>query len=324
MTQPPVALAPIRITPSLDPTLAFELSLPSGWRHTRDHHAELCRVGLPVPLAVFEDTAGSALVAVSATRLPFEIDLEDWCRFRCVESGWDILSSRPITDPGATFVHELVARRPGGIMRSDAALLDGPRLIQMHAIGPALDAAGLAGWASHWGFRLLDARGTPRIEPRATVCFGHEFELEVPESWNVRTPTSVGAAAVDLVLGQRTWIGVRTHRHGDVRSDVEARRAGLRAELLDEGIAVDREGGFDRPRTSILAALPGWASGRIFAAVGPGPVLCEVRMWHRELDDHHVDAVLVIDQPITRRMTWMRAIRALEIAIASVRTAVRR
>lgn len=324
MTQPPVAIAPTRITPSLDPTLAFELSLPSGWRQSREHHTALCRIGLPVPLAVFEDTAGSALVAVSATRLPFEVDIEDWCRFRCVEAGWDILSSRPIEDAGATFVHELVARRPGGILRSDATVLDGPRLIQLHAIGRALDAPGLDGWASRRGFRLLVPTGVPHIEPRATIRFGQAFELEMPESWNVRTPAGATNSAVDLVLGRHTWLGLRVHRHGDVRRDLDARRASLRAELLADGVAVDREGGLDRPRASTLASLRGWATGRVFAAVGPGPALCEVRMWHRELDEHHADAVLVIDQPITRRLTWMRAIRALEIAIASVRPAVRR
>lgn len=324
MTEPFLALAPTRIIPSLDPTLAFELVLPSGWRHTREHHTELCRIGLPVPLAVFEDAAGSALVAVSATRLPFEVDVEDWCRFRCVEAGWEVLSASPVTDAGAPFVHEFVGRRPGGLVRADAAFLDGPRLIQMHAVGRALDSAGLCGWASRRGFRLLDPSGASLIEPRATVRFGQEFELEVPASWNVRTPPNNGAAAVDIVLGRHTWLGVRAHRRGEMRMDLDARRARLRAELLDDSVAVDREGGLDRPRTSVLDSLPGWAGGRLFAAVGPGPALCEVRMWHRELDEHHVDAVLVIDQPITRRLTWMRAIRALEIAIASIRTTVRR
>jgi hypothetical protein len=190
------------------------------------------------------------------------------------------MSTGRLVPAGEPPLREPHAPRPGGRLRRDAAYLDGPRLIQMHAIGRALDSAGVCGWGSSRRLRLLDPSGVPHVEPRATVRVGDEFELDMPDSWNVRTPFAFGAAAVDLVLGRHTWIGVRIHRHGDVRRDVDARRASLRAELLVDGITVDREGGLDRPRTSTLITLHEWATGRVFAAVGPRQTLCEVRMWH--------------------------------------------
>src|SRR5687768_1173228 len=79
----------IQVEPSIDPSLAFEIHLPAGWIRVDDWQRELCRLGLPVPLAVFACAdARDWVVAVSAERLPAEVDVVDWCRFRCVNAAW--------------------------------------------------------------------------------------------------------------------------------------------------------------------------------------------------------------------------------------------
>ncbi len=275
LSELPLHVVPLRITPSAARSLALELPIPRGWEQTYGRATELCHLGLPIPLAVFQlrdplalDPAGRPALVVSATRRPFEVDLGDWCRFRLVATRWMVLDAPPICAHLNKLQH-----------------------------GPAV--------------ALVERR-------RAVELGATRVRFEVPASWEMHRPgpgavtkrrVTCDAASATLALGARAT---------PVSTAVE-RSAALVDHLACMGVTPLDAGRFDAPRDDPRAAMHGWRGGVLVDAIGPKLRTVEVRAWCRRVGPFKVDGTLMVEPDLSRPLGWIRAVRTLEIAMASAR-----
>lgn len=311
--------------PSLDPSLTFSLPLPAGWLRAHGFRA-LDAANLPRPLAVFASEEQDAAVGVSATALPFEVDLLDWCRFRCVSSGWVVLAADAVALAAGSGAR--VLSRRGRFMRHDTAVLHRGRAVVTHVV--ASESAWISGAAS-WctiGERLrLERPGSgTRIERHQAVRVGDaELAFDLPASWRVQGWVRSGASVsidVEPAIGvsQRVALRLRARTVAPAPWSIAQRRADLRLELDRRGFTPRAEAGEDRPRPPVRAAIPGWLGGTVLWVDGPRQRPFEARLWHCNVAGYEVDALLVVGWHPECVLDGMRGIRALELVFSTLQS----
>ncbi|MBC8069218.1 MAG: hypothetical protein IAG13_12860 [Deltaproteobacteria bacterium] len=314
----------IRLEPAFYPALALDVPVAPGLVRAHGHQLA-CVLGLPAPVGLFENPAGpaSGLVAVSASRPPFEVGIADWCRFRCLHAQWSLASSGFVDTPhGRRF--EIVASREtllGPLRRRDVAFFDGGWLVQIHALAkPDAWSDSGAMWSRMADeTALVRGPGTGGCEARTTVpVSGTSISFDVPASWTVSTVARPGTADVELVADCAcvAWIHLRA-RAATPPWSLEQRRAQLCDRLTRRGLRVGEDVQTDVPGNDASLDALGFEDGWVLDAITPSGAPRDVRAWLRRVGDVHVDAMLVAPPPGTRHLPWMRAIRAFELAFAT-------
>jgi hypothetical protein len=184
--------ARFEIEPTHDSSLTFDILLPRAWEHST-------RIG-PVPggvlqercLCLFATTsveAGSPLVAVTVTPVPFEIPVDAWLRVVFAQLGWHVVAGRWIPGPLGLF-YDLTAvqtREGREMVRRSSARADGGRIICVNTTCRRDNWDSHKGdfWAAHATFVLPRSSGRSQMEPwlrvRATRLV---FETSYPRSWS--------------------------------------------------------------------------------------------------------------------------------------------
>ena len=303
----------IQVEPSIDPSLAFEIQLPAGWTRVDGWHRELCRLGMPVPLAVFACAeVRDQVVAVSAEQLPAEVDVVDWCRFRCVNAGWLVTSTREILEGRGC---EVVARRASGWTRRDRVVLDGARLVYTHELAweksGAEERRGL-----EVPVHLLRPSSVDRVERWIDAALGDGLTFSLPASWRFVPTRGELAASVDAELvtkrGVMAVLGVRARPCEERPRWLAARLEDVRTELLRWGFVIEREAEPDQPRERAMREIACWRGGFVLGTAEASGIAFDVRGFA-------VVAWVGVAWRVGARLEWMRAIRALEIAVSSLR-----
>ena len=279
----------------------------------------LVRFG-PQPLAVFS-TPGRSFprLGFSTHRLLWEVDPLEWLRWSAAREGWLLAYSRTHTSRGGPR-YELATVREGQggvVVRRTVALRSGSVLVRCDAsawreewqgwhdpLWHALESFYL-GYPSHDPIEAPVVHGGPLLGftlPQSWEAVGEGDALSMV--WSLR-PRFQGAGAVALQ--------VRATASGQAES-AKKRRSMLWGDLAARSCALSRRIRFDRPR--FAANVDGWVGqwqGRARTEDGDGAVV----LVQREIAGAWVDYLLTAPLPGTDDLGWMRATRALDIAVAT-------
>ncbi|MCX4240176.1 hypothetical protein [Paraliomyxa miuraensis] len=313
------------IVPSSDPTLAYALPVPKGWgrvqglgAHAAAGHPEILGIFAPDP-----DIEGPRII-VSATRLRWDVDPAEWVRHGWELAGWSIAMARPLDarwhprfEVGGLKVIDgrVEVRRATGFV-------DNGRLLRVDVAGPS----------STWG-RMHDVlwpcgplmaleRPTYRREVEPQVHRGGpHMEFCLPESWSARPkpPPWLGTTrwVAEPIDGAQGSVGLRieaTRWPLDRPESIEVRQHRLHHELWTDGIALARQ-----PKRISSGSALGTAGlvGIYVAHAHDREQTFELRFAHRDVNGWSFDYTAVIASPERCPLDRMRAIRALEIAVAT-------
>lgn len=85
----------MRVTPNDDPQYAYELAIPKTWAHATSFGPVRSGPFAERGIGVFAGggDAGSPVIAVTVTQVPFEIPIDAWTRAKLVHDGWEIVSA---------------------------------------------------------------------------------------------------------------------------------------------------------------------------------------------------------------------------------------
>lgn len=321
-----------RIEVAHDPALSFGVPVPVSMATALPGAYEPRGHEKPEPLALFGEPAGrnvsvnSPKLLVSAHTLHWEVDPLEWLRWLWAKEGWRIAHAQ--THPGpAGPRYELAALKEvegEAIVRRCMATRSGARLVRCDA------TAALSAWAQWhdalwWaldGFHLgTVSAGT--IE--AMVAYeGPFFGFAVPGSWEargqsmpMRTGKDVRGMAWALQPFRHVQRGAAMKIHAQRLEDApsaEQRRASLWRDFRASGA---RMGGvLEAKRVEFAELVPGWV-GQWQAAMqmsrGDGVIV----VVQREDAGVALDYVLASPAAGTEHVDWMRATRALDVAIAT-------
>ncbi len=317
-TPDPAERVMFEVTPAWDHTLAFRIPLPRGW--DRALHlgtwAEVPTVARPIGMFVSMQPPGTVAMAVMTTPMPIEVRVEDWVRRDQERAGWTVLDQRWHDTPHG--LRCVTWATQNNLVRGTVAFADAGRLYTVNCQSPLSGQAKLADlvWASALALALELPAGPGRLEARHRLeCDGHHFE--VPASWEAE-PTRVGRNAVhrDVALIDprgplRAKLRVRVG--GDAETTLDVRRRHTLARLAAAGWAPSRA--IDPLDTPWYAQPGGWEA-RQLTATSPLGEPFHLRVTHGTADGIPVEAMVAgsTDGPTS----WMRAVRALEIAIESL------
>lgn len=322
-----------RIEVAHDPALSFGVPVPVSMATALPSTYEPRRHEQPEPLALFGEPAGqggrhvgvdSPKLLVSAQTLHWEVDPLEWVRWLWAKNGWRIAHSQ--THPGpAGPRYELAALKEvdgQALVRRCMATRSGSRLVRCDA------TVALSDW-SQWhdalwwaldGFHLgKTAAGS--IEAMV-ACEGPFLGFAVPGSWEargqkMRKGQEVQGMAWALQPFRHVQRGAAMKVHAQRLEDAlsaEQRRASLWRDFRASGA---RMGGvLEANRVEFAALIPGWV-GQWQAAVqtsrGDGVLV----LAQREDAGVAIDYVLTAPAAGTEHVDWMRASRALDVAIAT-------
>jgi len=306
-----------------DPGASFMVPVPRSMVTARPSRHVPQAPGRPMPLAVFgfPPRLHGPRLSVSTQTLRWEVDPLEWLRWLVVRQGWRVAEVR--RHPGRNGPRcELGALREvdGRVeVRRTMALRSGARLVRCDAWSPRKDwpAHHDALWHALDGFRLgQHRRGS--VEP----LVAHEGPLlgfAVPGSWDAR---GVGDArrmewGAQLTENPQRGAVLRIRaRLQDPAADARERRDSLWRSLKRDGHRIGAV--FDAARPELAAGVPGWI-GQWQAALGTDGRDGVVVLVQREHHGIAVDYVLIAPTAGTEHVDWMRATRALDVAVATSR-----
>ena len=128
-----------------------------------------------------------------------------------------------------------------------------------------------------------------------------------------RTVWLIGAPKVGRSMALRVEASAW---NGETLEPIEARQLRVRHELWQQGIKLGRR--VERVHAGLAVGTPGLAG--LFAIVGhDDEERFEVRLAHRFIDGVSIDYTVVVASPQQCPLDFMRASRALEIAVATTK-----
>lgn len=316
----------VGMVPSGDESLRYVLPIPRGW-------GRVCALevspapGRPEILGIFspQPELSGPRVIVSATRLRWDVDPLLWTRHHWEAAGWKIAVARPLDARWHPRFEVGGLRRQEGLVevRRGVGFVDNGRLLRVDAVAPSSQwprvhdvlwpCGVLCSLAKPTYRREVEARR--RIGNSLLVAFGlpaswHASRVSAPwvgvERWVVAPSDEIGRS-VALRVEASAW-------SGETLEPIEARQLRVRHELWQQGIRMARRA--ERIHAGLAAGTPGLAG--VFAVVArDDEETFEVRLAHRVVEDVIVDYTLVVASPERFPLDFMRASRALEIAVAS-------
>ena len=312
------------IVPSSDPTLAYSLPIPKGWGRVQGLGVH-ATAGRPEILGIFApdpDIEGPRII-VSATRLRWDVDPAEWVRHGWELAGWSIAMARPLEarwhprfEVGGlrTIDRRVEVRRATGFV-------DNGRLLRVDVAGPASTWERMHDVLWPCGVLMALDRPTYRREVEPQVHRGGpHMAFCLPESWSARPqpPPWLGTTRwVAEPADTQGSVGLRieaTRWQYDRAEPIETRQHRLHHELWTRGISLARQPKRIAPGSAM--GTPGLV-GTYVATARDREQTFELRFAHRDVDGWSFDYTAVIASPERCPLDRMRAIRALEIAIAT-------
>ena len=316
----------VGVVPSGDESLRYVLPVPRGWGRVCALAANPA-AGRPEILGIFSpqpDLAGPRLI-VSATRLRWDVDPLLWTRYHWEAAGWRIAAARPLEARWHPRFEVGALRRVEGEVevRRGVGFVDNGRLLRVDAVAPSSVWARVHDTLWPCGVLFSLAKPTYRREVEARMRIGNSslVAFGLPASWAatiapsptggverwVASPTDEIGRSAALRVEASVWDGATL-------DSIETRQYRVRHELGRQGIRISRR--IERIHAGLAAGTPGLAG--VFAAVGrDDEESFEVRFAHRVVDGVLVDYTMVVASPKRFPVDFMRAARALEIAVAT-------
>lgn len=317
-----------QIVPTSDPSLAYSLPIPKGWGHVTALGA-CATAGRPEILGIFApdpDLEGPRII-VSAMRLQWDVDPAEWVRYGWELAGWGIAMARPLDARWYPRFEVGGLRHFDGRteVRRATGFVDNGRLLRVDVAGPASIWEKLHDVLWPCGVLMSLVKPVYRREVEPIVHHGGpHMTFALPESWRalpqpppwagtsrwLATPMEGAQGSVVLRVEATRW-------RYDHPEPITARQHRLHLELGRSGITLNR-----RPRRvspGSAAGAPGLA-GVYVADAHDRSEPFELRFAHRDVDGWSLDYTAVIASPKHCPLDRMRAIRALEIAVATTQT----
>lgn len=317
----------LQIVPTSDPSLAYSLPIPIGWGRVTGLGA-CATADRPEILGIFAPTPDldGARVIVSATRLRWDVDPVEWVRCSWELGGWSIAMARPLENRWHPRFEVGGLRHVGGRteVRRATGFIDGGRLLRVDVAGPATSWEELHDLLWPCGVLMSLVKPGYRREIEQMVRHGgHHLTFALPASWRalpqpppwegtsrwLATPIEGAQGSVALRIEINRW-------RSDRPEPIQARQYRLHHELWTNGIAMSRSP--RRVAAGSATGTPGLA-GIFMASARDRDESFEVRIAHRDVDGWSFDYATVIASPERCPLDRMRAIRALEIAVATTR-----
>ena len=316
----------VGVVPSGDECLRYVLPVPRGWGRVCALAANPA-AGRPEILGIFSpqpDLAGPRLI-VSATRLRWDVDPLLWTRYHWETAGWRIAAAQPLEARWHPRFEVGALRRVEGEVevRRGVGFVDNGRLLRVDAVAPSSVWARVHDtlWPSGVLFSLAKPTYRREVEARMRIGNSSLVAFGLPASWRatrvaapdagverwVASPTDDIGRSVALRVEASAW-------NGETLEPIEARQLRVRHELWQQGIKMARR--VERVHAGLAAGTPGLAG--VFSVVGrDDEESFEIRLAHRFVDGVLVDYIVVVASPTRFPLDFMRAARALEIAVAT-------
>ena len=311
-----------RIEVTHDPGMSFELATPVAMATAMPKSHVPPGRNRPMPLALFglRPALEGPRLLVCAQTLTWEVDPLEWLRWLWARAGWRVAVARVHPGPsGPTYELGALRETDGHVeVRRTMAIRSGPRLVRCDASAPLSvwpqwhDAL----WHALRGFSL----GQPAPGPVEALLV-HEGPLlgfALPGSWEARSRGSHDTGTVwaaqpvrDAQRGAALTMHARAARQAQ---SAEVRRASLWRELRESGARL--AGVLEAQRAEFAALVQGWGGQWQTAAQtrsGEGVIV----LVQREDAGVALDYVLSAPAAGTEHVDWMRATRALDVAIAT-------
>lgn len=307
------------------PQLSFVIPIEPDWVTAMPTHQSDSGRGRPVAMALFAtDTAmKGARIVVSTQTLPCAVDPLEWIRYMWATSGWKIVVARTHPASGGPR-YELGAMRTRNgepevrrtlVLRTGARLLRADACTSLREWPNSHDSL----WWSLDGFALGAPSKLSSIEA-LTPCQGPLLRFAIPQSWH--------AAGTGTHFDGVRWAAnpVRDVQRGVLLQviaspELETVSASQRRAIYAKHARAHQTVGALLPtqRPTLAQHVRGWL-GQWQAATrttqGDG-VLVVVQ---REVEGVAIDYVLQAPAAGTQHLDWMRATRALDIAISTTVT----
>ncbi len=311
-----------RVEVSHDPGLSFEVLSPLAMATAMPKGFVPEGRERPMPMALFglPPTLEGPRLLVCAQTLPWEVDPLEWLRWLWARAGWRVAIAKTHPRPGGPRYEIGALREVDGAVevRRTMAVRSGPRLVRCDASAPLSvwpqwhDAL----WHALDGFALGQVQRKP-VEA-LVVREGPLLGFALPGSWDAR---STGSEEDGVVWAAQPARGVErgammmVHaRRLDGAPAAEARRASLWQEVRASEVRVGAV--VEVPRVEFADLVPGWL-GQWHAGAqtptGDGVVV----LVQREVQGVALDYVMTAPAAGTEHVDWMRATRALDVAIAT-------
>ena len=306
---------------NFDPGASFAVPVPRAMATARPSRHVPQGPGRPMPLAVFGESPAfeGPQLRVSSQTLQWEVDPLEWLRWQAAPHGWRVAVAKRHPGPkGPRYELGVLREKDGRVeVRRTMAIRSGARLMRCDAVAP------LEAWSAHHDalWHAIDGFRLGRCERTSVESLvGHEGPLlgfAVPQSWHARGDGNERQMAWRAQLSDSPQRGAVLSLRVQVLEDApgaEARRDALWRELKRDGVKVGAVLMAERPEFS--DALPGWL-GQWQAALGADGRDGVVVLVQREDDGLAVDYMLMAPAAGTEHVDWMRATRALDVAIAT-------
>lgn len=305
-----------------DPSASFGLPVLAAMSTAMPTAGVPHRCFQPEPLALFAlpPKLEGPRLHVSVQHLEWEVDPLEWLRWLAVNDGWRVAMVRTHPSPFGPRYELGTLREVGGVavVRRTMAMRSGTRLVRCDASTPLPmwsqwhDAL----WWSLEGF-LLGQVSAGTVE-ELVVHEGPLAGFGLPGSWEARLRVSEDGGAVWMARilrdAQRgAALKVKAQRL-DCAPSAEQRRAALWREIREAGARLGAE--LEAERAEFASLVPGWV-GQWQAGQrgerGDGVVV----LVQRESQGVAIDYILAAPAAGTEHLDWMRATRALDVAIAT-------
>ena len=318
----------VGVIPNGDESLRYLLPIPRGWGRASSLGA--CPApGQPEILGLFApqpDLSGPRII-VSATRLRWDVDPLLWVRHHWEAAGWSIAIARPLDARWhPRFEVGALKKVEGAVeIRRTVGLVDNGRLLRVDAIAPSHQWAELHDLLWPCGVLFCLAKPTYRreVEAQGRVGRSSRVRFDLPASWHAMAAQAPWRGMERWVASPQDEIGRSaalrvdaSEWSGDGLEPIETRHLRVRHDLRTHGIRLERR--VER----IPAGLATGSTGLIglFRAAGQDhEERFEVRLAHRFIDGVSIDYTAVVASPQQYPLDFMRASRALEIAVATTK-----
>ena len=309
------------IETSFDPGATFAVPIPSSMVVARPAQHVPETPGRPMPLAVFGEPPAleGAQLRISSQTLRWEVDPLEWLRWQWAHQGWRVALARRHPGPkGPRYELGAMRQKSGRAeVRRTMAIRSGARLMRCDAVAP------LESWPQHhdalWhsidGFRL--GRCERKTVESLVAHEGPMLGFAVPGSWDARGRGDARRMAWRAQLADDAQRGaaIKLHVQGAAEAaDAPLRRDALWREMKNDGVQLGAVFEAERPEFSRL--VPGWI-GQWQAALGTESRDGVVVLVQREHEGVVVDYLMLAPAAGTEHVDWMRATRALDVAIAT-------
>jgi hypothetical protein len=321
----------IHLTPGGEERNAYSILIPKGWTSEADLGEQPVDIGALTRIGFFHDKVGpdAAIVQISMTRLPLEIGLLDWVQFQAGQFAVELTVCREVQ-----FTYGLGVDAGGWAGPPDnrhvarlVAFVDEARIFVCMAMVrkdryPALLRNFTIATQS---FALVNPTGNQQLEQ--WLCGNARgdasFRVAFPATWvsrNVNIPVA-GKTGFDVLLLReeelQAYLRIKAIDPGRANGDLtDAALLKVAAEeLADANMRLS--GSWTATNDSTFAGVP-HLTGFYFSPGTFGQANVEFRCGLLERGGLRFVLTLVSGRKIDDPITWMRARRALEIALTTV------